>query len=109
MKALQAKVLLAHFEPLNKSHPDDDRANSYRVLEFGNGLILVEGETTNDWFFEDSSEIEGCGDDCFTHTTDAEESITYSALELSRSYGGSVGEFGDYSKKCTSLVKELCH
>lgn len=109
MKILTAKVLLAHFKIFNPERYDDGtitkESNDYQVLEFENGLILVEGETTPDWFFPGREEIEGNGDDIFMGAEETGETVDWEAIELVKSFGDSIAYFGDES--CKDLVKEL--
>ena len=67
-KQLNAKVLIVTAKELNTD--SKDRHYTFRVLEFENGLILVEGHTTNDWYFEDRSCIEPNGNEYRDWETD---------------------------------------
>ena len=62
-KLLTAKKLEVITEPLNVFPDEPDFQSRFYCYEFENGLILVEGETTNDWFFSDRNSIEACGTD----------------------------------------------
>ena len=106
MKTLTAKILTAYF--VQTYDPVTDDIIDYPVWEFENGLILVPGESTADWFFRSSDEIEGCGGDLYQRVEDTGETIDFTAKELAQAWGSSLAEFPYCDDDdCTDLVKEL--
>lgn len=106
MKSLTAKVLIANF--VDNSDSPFENTNSYEVLEFSNGLIMVESHSTNEWFFTDRDSIEGCGHDRFIDCTDTGEIKKFTSFDIAQSWGKSEDlECGDLS--CLELIKELVH
>ena len=67
---------------------------SFNVLEFENGLILVPGESTNDWFFDDRDSIDACGGDIVTSVEETGETEEWTSEQLLRAIQESVKEFG---------------
>ena len=105
--ALKAKVLDAHFYALN----DEETKCTYPVYQFENGLIMVPGESTADWFFSSASTIEGCGDDQLDRVEDTGNSVEFTPSELSNAWGNSVSCFEinvEQEKELLYLVKSLC-
>lgn len=86
---LNAKVLIVTVKELNK-----DSNYTFRVLEFENGLIAVEGHTTNDRYFEDRSCIEPNGNDIVTNIEDTGKIVHWRSSALLASIQGSIKEFG---------------
>jgi len=100
MKTLTARILV-----VNCVDPDTNYEYSFRVEEFSNGLILVGGETSNDWFFRCREEIKASGYDLVVGGEDTEDITKWTPKELNEAWGNSVAEFSDLS--CIDLVKEL--
>lgn len=94
-KILTCKILrVTAICPSFLNDPDSEFYQySFIVKEFENGLILVPGDTTNDWFFENRSLIQANGGDILVSIEDIgeEELSTASLLE---SIQGSIKEFG---------------
>lgn len=86
---LSAKILQVTAKELN-----EDSQYSFDVYEFSNGLILVFGETTNDWFFEDREAIEPCGTAVIASIEETDQIKEFTAESLFKSVQGSMGEFG---------------
>lgn len=70
---------------------------TFKAYEFSNGLILVPGETTNDWFFEDKESIEACGCDIIGSVEEIGETVNWTFEELLEAVRGSIEEFGSDS------------
>ena len=85
---IKAKKLYVTAEELN--HPSQ---YTFDAFEFENGLILVPGDTTSDWFFEDRDSIEGGGSAAVIEIEEGEE-VLWSPGELLASVQGSIREWG---------------
>lgn len=92
-KTLIAKVLIVTTKELS-SVPGINDACEFEVLEFENGLIVVEGSTTNDWYFEARSCIEPCGTAVVASINESGETRQWNATTLLKSVQGSIKEFG---------------
>jgi len=90
MTILSARILTANFV----DYADDTIKTSYPVHEFQNGLILVPYEGTNDGFFKNRMEIQGCGNDSLEFVQDKGEITDYSFDELVNACKGAIQEFG---------------
>jgi hypothetical protein len=92
-KVLTAQVLTVTATPLNEEI-EENGEYTFTVHEFSNGLILVPGDTTNDWFFGSRDEIEPCGTDRVIAVEDSGKRKVWTAAELLGSIQGSIREFG---------------
>lgn len=92
MATLTAKKLIVNTYELNS-----ENTGSFEVYKFENGLILVPGENTNDWYFEDCDSVVGCGNDCVESIEETESVSEWTVDELKKSIEGSVREFGEDS------------
>ena len=91
--AISSKVLIA-------ITTEDNRC---KIYEFPNGVILVPGETTNDWYF-DSKEEYNRSSDFSWHFEETEETEDWSVECLNDSILGYESEF---CVSASSKVKEL--
>ena len=88
----------------------DDKETSYDfpVYQFSNGLIMVIGEDTNDWFFEDRGSIEANGPHGLAQVTnveiEAESTIDWSLKDLRKAIRASLGEFGSIPPKALAML-----
>lgn len=90
---LEANILLVTARSYDQSH-NNGKKYTFEVYEFGNGLILVPGETTNDWFFESSSNIQANGTDEIVSVERTGRTSEWTPKELLQSIQGSIREFG---------------
>ncbi|MGL5059909.1 MAG: hypothetical protein ACRC62_07990 [Microcoleus sp.] len=88
------KTLIAKKLTVSVKSPEGESGQDFEVLEFENGLILVAGCNTNDWYFEDRDSIEPCGLDIVSAVGETEETEEWTQKELQQSYMGSLREFG---------------
>jgi hypothetical protein len=94
-KVLLAKVLtvlVIDSVPYNECGDCEER--EFEVLEFENDLIMVEGESTNNWFFDDRDSIEGCGCDIVQSVAETGEVREILSANLLSSIQESISEFG---------------
>lgn len=106
---LQARMLKVYTKMLNAHLEEESSVDYFYAYEFKNGLIMVVGETTNNWFFEDRNSIEACGTEVVDGIEVIEDVfITLSSEELLESALGSKAEFGEDSvpEKYKELIKE---
>lgn len=97
-KMLKAKVLTVNCrDDSDTPIGENSQHYSFEVLEFENGLILVPGDTTNDWFFEDREKIQASGLAYVTSVKEKNEMVEISAKALRESIQGSIREFGEKS------------
>lgn len=96
-KTLLARTLTVYCRELNRD-PGSNYSDRYtfKAYEFiDNGLIMVEGETTNDWFFEDADQIEPNGTAIVTSIeVDENPPVEFTPKRLLESIQGSISEFG---------------
>lgn len=94
-QTLQAKVLTVNTVELNLHEMDGTSGEScFNVYEFPNGLVLVEGYNTNDWFFENRDAIEACGTAVVSSIEETGRTEDFTAESLLKSVQGSIKEFG---------------
>lgn len=96
MKAqnLTAKVLEVTAKTCYDESHNDGEEYTFEVYEFDNGLILVPGESTNDWFFESSDDIQASGNDEIVSVNELSRTSDFTPKELLQSIQGSMREFG---------------
>ena len=70
------------------------KESQFEVWEFSNGAILVPGESTNDYFFNNLEEITPNGNDVVINIQSTEETADWSNNEIFESIKGSYREFG---------------
>lgn len=92
---LEAKVLEVSTRTLNADPVES--ASRFKVYEFSNGLIMVPGDATHDWFFDDRDSIEACGNDVVVKVEETGATVEFSNQEFFESVEGSQSEFGDDS------------
>lgn len=97
-----AKKLIVTAQEINLDGEGQSPTYQFPVWQFENGAILVEGVTTNDWFFDSQDEIEPNGTAIVIAIEETEETITFDKEELKESVEGSEREFG-----YAGLIKEL--
>ena len=95
-KQLTAKVLEVACEELVQGESSSPRY-TFKAIEFWNGLILVQSDTTNDWFFGSRDEIDACGNAQVTGVVETGETEEWTSEEVLRSIQGSIREFGEDS------------
>ena len=88
-QVLQAKTLIVNCRELN-----DPYEFNFKAYEFSNGLILVESNTTNDWFFANRDLIEPCGTAVVTSIEDGGTEMEFTTESLLKSIQGAISEFG---------------
>jgi len=76
----------------------------FPVYEFEDGLILVIGEDTHDWFFEDRESIEANGCAQVIDVAESSETIDWSLEDLQEAIEGSLSEFWKVPKKALDLL-----
>jgi hypothetical protein len=87
-------------------HPDNKEI-SFIAYKFSNGLILVPGDTTSDWFFPNEESIQACGNDVLVRVEDLGINFEWEKEELLLSFLNSVEEFGE-EQGTKILIKDLC-
>lgn len=92
-RMLTAKVLQVEVEPLNQE-PTKKGNYTFKALQFENGLILVPGVTTHDWFFENVESIQACGTDRITDVKETGDIDKWTSSTLLSAIQDSVKEFG---------------
>lgn len=95
IKHLTAKVLAVQVKELGDGKNSEPYV--FEALEFANGLILVEGESTNDWFFDSRSDIKPCGNAQVVDVQEVGRTEQWTSQELLKSVQGSIWEFGEAS------------
>jgi hypothetical protein len=85
-------------EPINDSY-------QFKVYEFSNGVIMVPGETTYDWFFVDRKNIQANGMDEVGDIEDTGKTVNFSDSQLTESIENSQGCWG--SDDATAKALEL--
>lgn len=85
----------------------DEKGSQYtfEALELENGVILIPGESTNDWFFENRDSIEPSGTATTVSVEDSGETRIWTVKELKTSIEGSISEFGE--DEATAKALEL--
>lgn len=92
-KLLQAKTLKVNCYDPNEP-ASIKRKYSFNCIEFENGLILVSGASSNDWFFANRSCIQANGTDWIESIEETNELTEYTSAALLCSVQGSIQEFG---------------
>ena len=82
----------------------DKELSSFPAWLLPNGAVWVDGESTNDWFFNDIDEIEPCGVAIVIDVTVTDVTIKRSLAQLREAAEGSVSEF---SYELPAKIKEL--
>lgn len=86
------------------TNEDQDTEYTFKAYEFDNGVILIPGETSCDWFFDSREEYQPNGTDSLVGVTDTDDTKEFSIEELKEAIRGSESEF---SYKVGSKVLEL--
>jgi hypothetical protein len=94
MTTYSAKVIEVQVEELNQG---DDTQSEYTfdAYEFTNGLVMVRGSTTNDYFFVDCDSIEACGNGVVIAVNETDRTVEFTVEQLAESIEESIGEFGE--------------
>jgi len=96
IKQLSANVLNVVAEEFNYGEGDNPQYD-FKALEFENGLILVQSDVTNDWFFSNRNDIDACGNAQVIAVVDTGEVEVWNSDDLLKSIQGSISEFGEDS------------
>jgi hypothetical protein len=104
--AVSSKVLIAIITVYDVESDETKEHHRYKIYEFPNGVILVPGETTNDWYFDSREEYNpgGSSDDFDWYFEETEETEDWSVECLNHSILGYESEF---CVSASSKVKEL--
>lgn len=104
MTVFEAKVIEVSVQELSRG---DDSIFDYTFIayEFPNGVVMVPGETTNDWFFEDRDSIEPNGNGVVTGVSESGRTVPFSAGELEHSIQCSISEFGEDAGTAKALAQ----
>ena len=103
---LIAKKIIVHTVEINDHDPTEEPSNSsFEAWEFPNGVILVEGLDTSDWFFRNRGEIQACGNAIVVETEETEETANWTKQELVKSVSGSIREFSLLSTRNTKPTR----
>ena len=89
MTNFTAKKLEITAQELN--HPDQQY--TFVAYEFENGLILVPGDSTPDWFFNNRDEIQPSGNAVVDSIAEAGVEVTFTTEELQESLEAYVKEY----------------
>jgi hypothetical protein len=90
-----AKILKVTAKDLDVvGDPSAPKPYTFNVYEFQNGLIMVKGESTNDWFFSSREEIEPNGMAEVLSVEETGETSIFPIDSLIKSMRGSIREFG---------------
>lgn len=87
---MKAQVLTVFTRELN----EEGSGSSFEVYEFENGLILVPGESTNDWFFANRESIQASGNDVVDSVEESGRFVEFTPSELKTAVERSQAEFG---------------
>ena len=86
-------------------YTDKETSYDFSAYQFSNGLIMVIGEDTNDWFFEDRESIEANGLAQVTNVeVEAESTIDRSPKDLRKAIRASLKEFGSVPPKALAML-----
>ena len=100
--AISSKVLIAITTVVESGETKEHRC---KIYEFPNGVILVPGETTNDWYFDSKEEYNpGGSSDSSWHFEETDETEDWSVECLNDSILGYESEF---CVSASSKVKEI--
>lgn len=106
--AVSSKVLIAVITVYDVESGETKEHHRYKIYEFPNGVILVPGETTNDWYFDSREEYKynpgSSSDDFDWYLEETEEIENWSVECLNYSILGYESEF---CVSASSKVKEL--
>jgi hypothetical protein len=103
--AVSSKVLIAIITVYDVESDETKEHHRYKIYEFPNGVILVPGETTNDWYFDSREEYNPGGSSDFDwYFEETEETEDWSVECLNYSILGYESEF---CVSASSKVKEL--
>jgi hypothetical protein len=105
MTIFSAKVLEVEVEELNLG--DNSQSEyTFNAYEFtNNGVVMVLGSTTNDYFFIDCDSIEANGNGVVIAVNETDRTVEFTVEQLAESIEGSVGEFGE--DEATAKALEL--
>lgn len=103
--AVSSKALIAITTFYDVESGETKEHNRCKIYEFPNGVILVPGETTNDWYFDSKEEYNPGGSSDFDwHFEETDETEDWSVECLNDSILGYESEF---CVSASSKVKEL--
>jgi hypothetical protein len=101
---MKAQKLIVTARELNYSETGEKDSYHFPVYEFENGLILVVGDTTNDWFFDSRDEIEPNGTAVTESVQETGEFSDWDKGDLIESIKASLNEFGSLPDKALQLL-----
>lgn len=93
------KILSVKTKELNS-----EECSTFEAFEFDNGLVMVVGESSNDWFFENRELIEACGNAVVVEIQEVGDTDCFTAEYLKESFEGCEAEFGSIPSKCWEML-----
>lgn len=87
------------------TNSDEGVEYTFKAFEFENGVVLIPGDTSCDWFFDSREKYQPNGLDKVVEITDTDDTKEFSIDELKEIIKGSESEF-DY--KAGEKVLALC-
>lgn len=76
------------------TNSDEDTEYTFKAYEFTNGVILIPGESTSDWFFDSREDYQPNGTDSIVRINETDDSKQFSVEELTEIIRQSESEFG---------------
>ena len=85
-------------------YTDKETSYDFPAYQFSNGLIMVIGEDTNDWFFEDRESIQANGYDSIIDVTVTDSVSNWNLKDLRKTIKASLKEFGSIPAKALAML-----
>lgn len=103
---ITAKQLVVTARELNVNEPGECDSYTFYCWELPNGMVWIQSETTNDWFFDSRDEIEPNGLASTESVEETGETKEFLLKDLESGIHGSIREYGEDSVNL-DLIRQL--